>query len=549
MPLDAHSGGHSISGENTPFFMSQNGAAEKTKVAVLWTGGTIGSVQEMQGNKKVSKPGLTGKQFEDRFLTRNFRKANGIEAIEWIPLMDERPKGIDSTEMTNDLMERIAEKIHGLLRDPKFKHHRIVVTHGTDTLEQSAAYTSFALQGLDRPVVFTGAQIAPGVVNSDAVNNFGLAVQAADINTGQVLVAFGDKVMRGVAVAKQDGVKTQTTFGSPHQHFVAELTGPHLNPDPSMLKTPSNDLACLKHLPGLGGEVFISRFTPNLNDSRRIRKVLDDDYDAVILEGYAAGNIPTNISRIISEASNRMMVIITPSTATHGAYESLYEGSAEIGHPTAHHFVGPSHVALTKFQWLFERGRALGLKNIGQHRALDLWIKERFSCNFVGESVREQVKSDVPLDLYLHTKTHIGVFRRKFASQARIAIGKGDVDKGAKVAAMHGSKLFAVEHQIRGEWLDRRADMLVGCGLLDEARVDEWKAQREHIVDIPVDWITNAVPPPPNDLLYKFYLSEFIDAQHKPIPQQGGGYIFSPFTHRFFEMKAEDGAAKGDGTM
>ncbi len=160
----------------------ENVTAGRTKVAVIWTGGTMGSNQEMRGDKIVSKPGFTGPMFGSRFLPENMRRSYDFK---WLSAIPEKPKGIDSTEMTTDMMERVVEKIRDVLLDPAYQNHRIVVTHGTDSLAHSAAYASFALQHLDRPVVFTGAQIAPTVMQSDAVHNFSLAVQAAGMKTGQ----------------------------------------------------------------------------------------------------------------------------------------------------------------------------------------------------------------------------------------------------------------------------------------------------------------------------------------------------------------------------
>src|SRR2546430_6463929 len=50
-------------------------------------------------------------------------------------------------------------------------HDGVVVIHGTDTMAYTASALSFALRGLDRPVVLTGSQRPLGEIRSDARRN------------------------------------------------------------------------------------------------------------------------------------------------------------------------------------------------------------------------------------------------------------------------------------------------------------------------------------------------------------------------------------------
>ena len=74
---------------------------------------------------------------------------------------------LDSTNVRYEQWNSIADAI-ALNYD---KYDGFVVLHGTDTLAYSASALSFMLEGLDKPVVFTGAQIPLCELRSDGRDN------------------------------------------------------------------------------------------------------------------------------------------------------------------------------------------------------------------------------------------------------------------------------------------------------------------------------------------------------------------------------------------
>ena len=48
------------------------------------------------------------------------------------------------------------------------EHDGFIILHGTDTMSYSASALSFLLENLDKPVIFTGAQIPIGERRTDA---------------------------------------------------------------------------------------------------------------------------------------------------------------------------------------------------------------------------------------------------------------------------------------------------------------------------------------------------------------------------------------------
>src|SRR5512137_643896 len=77
---------------------------------------------------------------------------------------------------------------------------RIVVTHGTDTMVETAEVLGRA--GLAKTIVLTGAMVPYTVLNSDALFNFGCAVTAVQLCPQGVWIAMNGRVFRWDAVRK-----------------------------------------------------------------------------------------------------------------------------------------------------------------------------------------------------------------------------------------------------------------------------------------------------------------------------------------------------------
>lgn len=80
---------------------------------------------------------------------------------------------------------------------------RVVVTHGTDTLIESAQYLAQSGAGASKVVAFTGAMKPERFKDSDAAFNLGAAVAAtATLPHGSVVVAMGGAVIDATKCAR-----------------------------------------------------------------------------------------------------------------------------------------------------------------------------------------------------------------------------------------------------------------------------------------------------------------------------------------------------------
>ncbi len=95
---------------------------------------------------------------------------------------------IDSLEMTTVQRQRL------LTRCRRAKEDRIVVTHGTDTMVETAALLARGLEGKGKTVVLTGAMVPFAFGSSDGLFNLGSALSFVQVLPVGVYLAMNGRV-------------------------------------------------------------------------------------------------------------------------------------------------------------------------------------------------------------------------------------------------------------------------------------------------------------------------------------------------------------------
>jgi len=111
-----------------------------------------------------------------------------------LPLELELNQLIDSLEMHLSNRIRILESCRRAPED------RLVITHGTDTMIQTARVLGEA--GLPKTIVLTGAMVPYAVAGSDALFNLGCAIAAVQLLEPGVYLAMNGRVFRWDNVRK-----------------------------------------------------------------------------------------------------------------------------------------------------------------------------------------------------------------------------------------------------------------------------------------------------------------------------------------------------------
>ena len=155
------------------------------KIALLTTGGTIAS----------QKDDNSGMQISGKITGEDLLKSSGIDVKEiGIELDVHSVFQLSSNRMGFKQCEELIERMNTLRQNDDVKG--FVITHGTDTMEETAFYLSLRWP-YDEPVIITGAQIAPEYRNTDAFHNLktALIVAADDQSKGRgVQLVFNDKI-------------------------------------------------------------------------------------------------------------------------------------------------------------------------------------------------------------------------------------------------------------------------------------------------------------------------------------------------------------------
>ncbi len=114
-------------------------------------------------------------------------------------IISEQIAQIDSKDMSFEIWERLHVRISQAQSDPTI--HAIVITHGTDTMEETAYFLHRTLVCL-KPVILTGAMRPADAADSDGPQNMAFALDQAEQLGAGVWVAFAGKVFSGGNVQK-----------------------------------------------------------------------------------------------------------------------------------------------------------------------------------------------------------------------------------------------------------------------------------------------------------------------------------------------------------
>jgi len=183
---------------------SLTSAKAHRRVVILATGGTIAGA----GASAACAPYASGRVTIDAMMAAVPGLAD-LAAVE-----GEQVANVGSQDMTFDIMRALADRINERLQETEVSG--VVITHGTDTMEETAFFLNLTVKSR-KPVVMTGAMRPATVLSADGpLNLYNAVAVAADPRAAGrgVLVVMNDRIHGAHSLTKTNTTSVET-FLSP----------------------------------------------------------------------------------------------------------------------------------------------------------------------------------------------------------------------------------------------------------------------------------------------------------------------------------------------
>ncbi len=251
------------------------------------------------------------------------------EYIEMVPRLHDiaeleviRLERMDSSDMSSSLRMEMARLIH----ENYHNYDGFVVIHGTDTMVDTASALGYMLQNLGKPVVLTGAQLPIFAPGPDGLNNLYYSVRCASMDIGEVVICFGDRILRGNRSMKEN-VHGFNAFQSYRVPALGEL-GVSVRLDDHRLTRQEGEI---RYYPELDPGVLYLPIT-----SGSVLSVLDGlaglpGLKGLVIGGFGSGNLPAaEIPGLKRIARRGIPVLVITSCLKGGTILSLYEAGRQV---------------------------------------------------------------------------------------------------------------------------------------------------------------------------------------------------------------------------
>lgn len=194
----------------------------------------------------------------------------------------------------------------------------VVITHGTDTLEETAYYLDLILP-TDKPVIVTGAMRSSNELGADGPLNLLNSVRTA---------ASQEAMGQGVLVVFNDEIHAARFVSKTHTSNVATFQSPAVGPIGFLDKRSVQ----IRHIPkphahipvdDLVTEVGLLKMAVGMDDTL-IHCLLDQGAKGLVIEALGAGNVPPGVVPGIKRALSMNVPVVLVSRCYNGIVQDVY---------------------------------------------------------------------------------------------------------------------------------------------------------------------------------------------------------------------------------
>jgi len=195
----------------------------------------------------------------------------------------------------------------------------VVITHGTDTIEETAFFLDVTVD-TDAPVVVTGAMRHPEAAGADGPANLYAAVRVAAAPAARglgALVVMSDEIHGARFVRKSHTFSTAA--------FVSPAFGPlglMVEGDPRIRGAARTGLTIAAN-PAIAG-LRVGLLTVALGDDGELLRRAGDAFDGLVIAGLGAGHVPARMVEVVAEFASAIPVVLSSRTGAGSVLRQTY---------------------------------------------------------------------------------------------------------------------------------------------------------------------------------------------------------------------------------
>lgn len=289
--------------------------AVKPGVMIYATGGTIAGADASKTNTTTYKSSTFGVQ-------------SLIDAVPELAnvatVSAEQFANVGSNSITTTLLLKLAQTINKQLSQPGT--HGVVVTHGTDTLEETAFFLDLTTSGSGKPVVVVGSMRPATAISPDGPFNLLQAVSLAASKSAEnrgTMVAMNDRIGSGFYVTK-----TNTTTVDTFKSIEAGYLGTFIGAEPFFYYSAATPVGKLAFdVTNLQALPKVSIVYMHLDqDTDQLEAAIQNGAKGVVIVGTGNGSMPPKVRDRVLELTNQGYPVIRASRTGSGLATKKVEG-------------------------------------------------------------------------------------------------------------------------------------------------------------------------------------------------------------------------------
>lgn len=266
-------------------------------IKIITTGGTIASQKQKDGELAAT---LSGKDLVAQL-------GNDVIVSDFLT--------IGSFEFTFQTLVSLAREVKKALSEPRVTG--IVITQGTDTLEESAYFLSLVLN-TTKPVVLTGAMLEADYVSSDGPRNLQDSITVANL---EVAASWGPVVVMNGMVHSARDVRKVDSFDI--NAFDSLTWGPIARIQKKNVYVGKTYKIASKNVPIVEPRpIVLIRLTLGMT-GEEIRNLVKG-YEGVVLQAYGIGNAHPSMAFEVERLTNQGIPVVITTRCMTGHVNPLY---------------------------------------------------------------------------------------------------------------------------------------------------------------------------------------------------------------------------------